>query len=99
MKTTTLKPLSDRIFVKRDDTPTSIGLIALAGQQPAPESGTVVAVGPGKRNKSGSIVPLSVSVGDRVMFGRYVGATIKSEVGPLLTLREGEILGVLEAGA
>lgn len=99
MQIANLRPLRNYVFIQRDETPTNAGLIALAGKQPAPECGTVVAIGPGRRSKAGVIIPPAIQVGDRVMFGRYANATIKSEIGPLLTLREDELYGVLEAEA
>ena len=65
-----------------------------AGEKP--DQGEVVAVGPGKRDEAGRIVTMDVKVGDRVLFGKYSGQTVKVDGQEFLVMREEDIMGVLE---
>ena len=65
-----------------------------AGEKP--DQGEVVAVGPGKRDEAGRIVTMDVKVGDRVLFGKYSGQTVKVDGQEYLVMREEDIMGVLE---
>ena len=60
-----------------------------------PDQGEVIAVGPGKRDEAGRIIALDVKVGDRVLFGKYSGQTVKVDGEELLVMREEDIMGVL----
>lgn len=93
-----LKPLHDNILVKRtEEEETSAGGIILSGSaKEKPSQGTVVAVGPGKKNDSGEITPLNVSEGDTVVFGQYGGNEIKLDGEEYLILSESDIFGVIE---
>ncbi|MBP6654310.1 MAG: co-chaperone GroES, partial [Propionivibrio sp.] len=62
-----------------------------------PDQGQVLAVGPGKRDENGKHVTLDVKVGDRVLFGKYAGQTVKVEGEEVLVMREEDIMGVVEA--
>ena len=62
-----------------------------------PDQGEVQAVGKGKKTDDGKILPLDVKVGDRVLFGKYSGQTVKVEGEELLVMREEDIMGVVEA--
>lgn len=94
-----LRPLNDRIVVKRSEpertTASGIVLPDSAGEKP--EQGEVLAVGPGKRNEYGALLSLSVQTGDRVLFGKYAGQTVKLDGQEVLVIREDDILAVLEA--
>ena len=74
-----LRPLQDRVVVKRkDEETTSAGGIVLPGSATEkPQQGEVVAVGPGKKTNNGDIVPVDLKVGDHVVFGQYCGNTLK----------------------
>jgi chaperonin GroES len=61
-----------------------------------PDQGEVKAVGKGKKTDEGKILPLDVKVGDRVLFGKYSGQTVKVEGEELLVMREEDIMGVIE---
>ena len=61
-----------------------------------PDQGEVLAVGPGKRDEAGKLLPMDVKVGDRVLFGKYAGQTVKVNGEELLVMREEDIMGVLE---
>ena len=93
-----LKPLHDNILVKRtEEEETSAGGIILSGSaKEKPSQGTVVAVGPGKKNDSGETAPLNVAEGDTVVFGQYGGNEIKLDGEEYLILSESDIFGVIE---
>jgi chaperonin GroES len=97
-----IRPLYDRIVVKRieDDTEkTAGGLFIPASAKEKPQQGEVVAVGQGKRNEDGKLIPLDVKAGDRILFGKYSGSDIKIDNNEYLIMREDEVLGVLEGGS
>ena len=93
-----LRPLHDKVLVKRtEEEETSSGGIILSGSaKEQPSQGTVVSVGPGKKNESGEISPLNVKEGDTVVFGQYGGNEIKLDGEELLILSESDIFGVIE---
>lgn len=93
-----IKPLNNRILVKRSKAQTTKGGIILPDSaQEKPKEGEVVAVGPGSRNEEGNIEPIAVKVGDRVLFSSYAGTEIKDQdvEEEYLILSEEDILGVL----
>ncbi len=98
-----IRPLYDRIVVKRLDTPqdekTAGGLIIPDSAKEKPQEGEVVAVGKGKRLEDGKLVSLDVQVGDRILFGKYSGSEIKIDGQDLMIMREDEVLGVLDGAS
>jgi chaperonin GroES len=94
----TLRPLHDRVVVRRIDAEnTSKGGIIIPGTAAEkPNEGEVVAVGPGTALDSGEIRPLTVAVGDRVLFGKYSPTEITLDGDELLVIRESDILAVIE---
>ncbi|CAN5464280.1 co-chaperone GroES [soil metagenome] len=100
---TTIKPLHDRVIVRRieDSTDkTAGGLYIPDTAKEKPQEGEVIAVGEGKYKEDGTRQTLDVKVGDRVLFGKYSGSEIKIDNEELLMMREDEILGIIErAGA
>jgi chaperonin GroES len=94
---TRVRPLHDRIIVKRIDEgeKSSGGIIIPDTAKEKPQQGTVVAVGSGHQ-KDDKIIPLDVKKGDRVLFGKYTGAEIKLDGEEHLILREDDIFGVIE---
>lgn len=93
-----IKPLGKRVLVHRSKAETSKGGILLPDSaQERPREGEVVAVGPGDRNEQGDLQPVSLSVGDRILFSAYAGTEVKSEGGEsdYLILAEDDVLGVL----
>jgi chaperonin GroES len=97
---TTIRPLYDRLLVKRleADTKTPGGLIIPDNAKEKPVEGLVVAVGDGALHKDGSRLPLEVKTGDRVLFAKYSGTEVKVMLdgGEHLILREDDILAVLD---
>lgn len=100
---TSIKPLHDRVIIRRieDNTnQTAGGLYIPDSAKEKPQEGEVVAAGAGKYKEDGSRQALDVKEGDRVLFGKYSGSEIKIDGEELLIMREDEILGIIErAGA
>ena len=92
------RPLHDRILVRRveSEEKTKGGIIIPDTAKEKPQEGKVVAVGSG-RQEDGTVVPLDVKPGDRVLFGKYSGTEVKLDGVEHLILREEDILGVIEA--
>ena len=88
-----LQPLQDRVLVKRIDGSESMrnGIYIPDSAREKPQEGEVVAVGPGKPDQQ-----MGVSIGDRILFGKYSGSEIRLDDQEYLILREEEILGVLQ---
>ncbi len=93
-----LRPLQDRILVKRveEETKTKGGIIIPDTAKEKPVEGKVVAVGNGKTGDDGKRIPLSVKEGDRVLFGKYSGTEVKVEGEEYVIMREDDILGIIE---
>ena len=93
-----LRPLHDRVIVKRLDqeTKTASGIVIPDAAAEKPDQGEVLAVGPGKRDDKGAQVALDVKVGDRVLFGKYAGQTVKVDGNELLVMREEDIMAVVQ---
>ena len=100
---TTIKPLHDRVIVRRLDesgNQTAGGLFIPDSAKEKPQEGEVIAAGAGKYKEDGTRQTLDVKEGDRVLFGKYSGSEIKIDGEELLIMREDEILGIIErAGA
>ncbi len=90
-----IKPLGDRVLVKRmpSEEKTASGLIIPDAAKEKANMGSVIAVGPGKKDAHGNPMALAVKAGDTVYFGKYAG----TEAGDYLIMKEDELLGVLEA--
>jgi chaperonin GroES len=93
-----LRPLGDRVIVKRVDseTKTASGIVIPDAAAEKPDQGEVLAVGPGKKNDKGEIAALNVKVGDRVLFGKYSGQTVKVDGDELLVMKEDDLFAVVE---
>ena len=94
----TIRPLHDRVVIKRvDEERTSAGGIVIPDSATEkPVQGEVVAIGPGKMLDNGSIIPLGVKQGDKVLFGKYSGTEVKIGSDELVVMREDDIMGVIE---
>jgi chaperonin GroES len=92
-----LRPLHDRVIVKRLDqeTKTASGLIIPDAAAEKPDQGEILAIGNGKVQENGQVRPLEVKVGDRVLFGKYSGQAVKVDGQELLVMREEDIMAVL----
>jgi chaperonin GroES len=93
-----LRPLHDRVIVKRIDseTKTASGIVIPDNAAEKPDQGEVLAVGPGRKNDEGKVIALNVAVGDRVLFGKYSGQTVKVEGDELLVMKEDDLFAVIE---
>jgi chaperonin GroES len=92
-----IRPLHDRVIVKRveDERKTASGIVIPDTAAEKPDQGEVLAVGPGKRGDDGKVTAPDVKVGDRVLFGKYAGSTVKIDGDEILVMREEDIMGVL----
>jgi chaperonin GroES len=92
-----LRPLHDRLVVKRLDNErkTASGIVIPDNAAEKPDQGEVLAVGNGKILEDGKVRPLDVKVGDKVLFGKYSGQTVKVDGEELLVLREDDVMAVI----
>lgn len=93
-----LRPLHDRVIVKRldNETKTASGIVIPDNAAEKPDQGEVLAIGKGKLLDDGSVRALEVKIGDRVLFGKYSGQTVKVDGQELLVMREEDIMAVVE---
>jgi chaperonin GroES len=92
------RPLHDRVAVKRvaEEGKTKGGIIIPDTAKEKPMEGEIAAVGPGARDESGTLVPLDVKKGDRILFGKWSGSEIKLDGEDLLIMKESDVMGVIE---
>ncbi len=92
-----LRPLHDRVIVKRLDqeTRTASGIVLPDSAAEKPDQGEVIAVGPGRRDNDGKRIEPDLKTGDRVLFGKYAGQTVKVNGDELLVLREEDVVAVV----
>ena len=92
-----IRPLHDRVIIKRleSERTTASGLVIPDNAAEKPDQGEVVAVGPGRRDEAGKLIEMGVKVGDRVLFGKYSGQSVKIDGEEFLVMREEDIMGVL----
>lgn len=93
----TFRPLHDRVLIKRIEDQETVkgGIIIPDTAKEKSQEGEVISAGTGKTLENGSVVPLEVKEGDRILFGKYSGAEIKLQNQDYIILREDEIVGVL----
>jgi len=93
-----IRPLQDRVIVKRieEEGKSKGGIIIPDSAKEKPQEGKVIAVGKGKVNDEGKLIPLDVKVNDRILFGKYSGSEINIDGDEHLIMREEDILGVIE---
>jgi chaperonin GroES len=93
-----IQPLEDRVLIQRveSEEKTEGGIIVPETAQEKPQEGIVRAAGPGTRNDAGERVPMEVSEGDKVLFGKYSGTEITVEGEEHMILRESELIAVIE---
>ena len=93
-----IRPLHDRVIVKRleEERTTASGIVIPDSATEKPDTGEILAVGTGKLLEDGKVRAVDVKVGDKVLFGKYSGQTVKIEGEEVLVMREEDIMGVLE---
>ena len=94
-----IRPLHDRIIVKRleEERKTASGIVIPDTAAEKPDQGEVIAIGTGKKTEDGKVIPLQVKVGDKILFGKYSGQTVKVQGEELLVMKEEDVMGVLDA--
>ncbi len=92
------RPLHDRVLVKRieQDEKTAGGIIIPDTAQEKPMEGKIIAAGSGTRRDDGTLVPLDVKAGDRILFGKWSGTEVKIDGQDLLIMKESDVMGVIE---
>ncbi len=93
------RPLHDRVVVRRvnQEEKSRGGIIIPDTAQEKPMEGEIIAVGPGARADDGTLQPLDVKAGDRVLFGKWSGTEVKIDGEELLIMKESDIMGVITA--
>jgi chaperonin GroES len=93
-----IQPLHDRIMVRRLEEKESKkgGIIIPDTAKEKPQEGEVIAVGSGKRDDNGKLIPLDVKAGDKILFGKYSGSEVKLGDEEYLIMREEDVLGILK---
>jgi chaperonin GroES len=93
-----IRPLHDRVIVKRaaEERTTASGIVIPDSAAEKPDQGVVQAVGNGKKDDNGKVIPLDVKVGDKVLFGKYAGQTVKVDGEELLVMTESDIMAIVE---
>ena len=93
-----IRPLHDRVIVKRlDEERTSPGGIVIPDSAAEkPSQGKIISVGKGKILENGSVRPLDVKAGDKILFGKYSGTEVKVDGEDLLVMREEDVMAVIE---
>ena len=91
------RPLHDRVLVRRIEAEekTAGGIIIPDSAKEKPSEGEIVAVGSGSKAEDGSVTPLDVKAGDRVLFGKWSGTEVKLDGEDLLIMKESDIMGII----
>jgi len=92
-----IRPLHDRVVVKRieSESKSAGGIVIPDNAAEKPDQGEVIAVGNGKILEDGKVRALDVKVGDRILFGKYSGTTVKIDSVEYLVMREDDIMGIV----
>jgi chaperonin GroES len=95
------RPLQDRVVIRRvtQEDKTAGGIIIPDTAKEKPMEGEVVAVGPGARADDGTVHPLEVKVGDRVLFGKWSGTEVKLDDEELMIMKESDLMGIIAGRA
>jgi chaperonin GroES len=93
-----IRPLHDRVIVKRieEERKSAGGIVIPDTAAEKPDQGEVVAVGKGKKDDQGKLIPLDVKVGDKILFGKYSGTEVKVDGDELVVMREEDVMAVIE---
>ena len=91
------RPLHDRVLVRRVEAEekTAGGIIIPDTAKEKPQEGEVIAVGPGSRDAGGTLIPLDVKAGDKILFGKWSGTEVKIDGEDLIIMKESDILGIV----
>ena len=94
----TIKPLADRVVLKsvEAEEKTKTGILLTASAQEKPQIAEVVAIGPGARDDKGEIIPMEVSVGDKVIAAKYAGTEVKFDGVEYTIVKQSDILAVVQ---
>jgi len=97
LSVSTVKPLGDRVFIKVSaaEEKTAGGILLPDNAKEKPQIGEIAAIGPGKRNDEGTVQPLEVKVGDKVLYSKYAGTDIKLGTEEYVLLSEKDILAIV----
>ncbi len=92
-----IRPLHDRVVVRRieEERKSAGGIVIPENAAEKPDQGEIISIGNGKILEDGKIRPLDVKIGDRVLFGKYSGTTVKIEGTEYLVMREDDIMGII----
>ncbi|MBA8879484.1 co-chaperone GroES [Phyllobacterium myrsinacearum] len=92
------RPLHDRVVIRRaeGDLKSKGGIIIPDNAKEKPQEGMVVAVGPGSRDESGTLITLDVKAGDAVLFGKWSGSEVKIDGEDLLIMKESDVMGIID---
>jgi chaperonin GroES len=92
------RPLQDRLLVQRleEEEKTRGGIIIPDTAKEKPQQGRVLAVGPGRRDDQGEVIPMDVRAGDKVLFAKYAGTEIKIDGEDRIILREDDVLAIVD---
>ena len=95
------RPLQDRVLIRRieQDEKTAGGIIIPDTAKEKPMEGEIVAVGPGARGEDGTLHPLDVKKGDRILFGKWSGTEIKLDGEELIIMKESDVMGIIDKPA
>ena len=95
------RPLHDRVVVKRleEEQKTKGGIIIPDTAAEKPQTGKIIAAGPGARGEDGKLQPMGVKAGDKVLFGKWSGTEVKVDGEDLLIMKEDDIMGVVEGAS
>lgn len=95
------RPLHDRVVVRRieGDSKTAGGILIPDTAKEKPQEGEIIAVGPGGRDESGTLVPIDLKVGEKILFGKWSGTEVKIDGEEVLIMKESDVMGVIEATA
>ena len=96
-----IRPLHDYVIIKRVEEQETVrgGIIITDSAKEKQQEGEVMSVGVGKRLENGTLIPIEVKAGDRVLFGKYSGTEIKLDGEELLMVHQSEILGIITSTA
>jgi chaperonin GroES len=92
-----IRPLQDRVLVKPLDseTKTAGGIIIPDTAQEKPQEGKIIATGPGKKTEDGTVLPLDVKKGDRVLYGKWSGTEVQIDGEDMMIMNESDIMGII----